>query len=146
MKANQRHFPPRANARKMFHPIALVASLALLWGLGYRSTAQTASQTPKPAKAPAGDIEKGRKVFIKDGCYECHGTEAQGGGYTGPRLAPPASPLALLTSQVRRPASEMPPFTKEVLSDQELIDIYAFLQSIPDPPAVETIPILKSPK
>jgi mono/diheme cytochrome c family protein len=111
-----------------------------------QSTEQAAPQSSNSAKTPGGDVDRGRKVFMKDGCYQCHGTEAQGGGYTGPRLAPPAAPLAVLTSQVRRPASEMPPFTKAVLSDQELMDIYAFLQSIPAPPAVEAIPILSSSK
>jgi hypothetical protein len=36
----------------------------------------------------------------------------------------------------------MPPFTVKVMSDQELADVYAFLQARPRPPAVESIPLL----
>jgi hypothetical protein len=36
----------------------------------------------------------------------------------------------------------MPPYTAKVVSDQELADIYAFLVTIPAPPAANTIPIL----
>jgi ubiquinol-cytochrome c reductase cytochrome c subunit len=98
------------------------------------------------AKPPQGDVEKGRTLYIKYGCYQCHGTEAQGGGYTGPRLAPPADTLAVLLSQVRNPINEMPPFTTKVLSEDELLNIYAFLQSIPPPPDVHTISILGASK
>src|SRR5437879_4603278 len=41
--------------------------------------------------APSGNAEKGKRLFLKNGCYECRGTMGQGG--TGPRLAP--RPLAL---------------------------------------------------
>ena len=34
------------------------------------------------------------------------------------------------------------PYTKRVVTDQELADIYAYLQSIPQPPPAKSIPIL----
>jgi hypothetical protein len=37
----------------------------------------------------------------------------------------------------------MPPYTAKVLSDQDLADIYAYLMSIPPPPAIDSIPLLK---
>jgi hypothetical protein len=37
----------------------------------------------------------------------------------------------------------MPPYTTKVLSDSDLANIYAFLQSRPTPPPVESIPLLK---
>jgi len=37
----------------------------------------------------------------------------------------------------------MPPYTAKVVTDQELADIYAFLLSMPAPPAVDSVPILK---
>jgi mono/diheme cytochrome c family protein len=40
------------------------------------------------------------------------------------------------------PTGQMPPYTVKVVSDQELADIYAFVLTIPPPPAVNTIPIL----
>jgi cytochrome c1 len=36
----------------------------------------------------------------------------------------------------------MPPYTAKVLSDQDLADIYAFLQGRARPPALNTIPLL----
>jgi len=38
----------------------------------------------------------------------------------------------------------MPPYTVKVVSDKELADIYAFLQSISQPPAVKSIPLLNN--
>jgi mono/diheme cytochrome c family protein len=138
MKTKRRHFLQPVSVGGMLCSTTGVLSLAMLLMM----TAQAAPQASKSAEPPRGDVEQGRKLYIKYGCYECHGTEAQGGGYTGPRLAPPAEPLEVLFSQVRDPVNDMPPFTKKVLSDHELLDIYAFLQSIPNPPAVNTIPIL----
>jgi cytochrome c1 len=36
----------------------------------------------------------------------------------------------------------MPPYTAKVVSDQDLADIYAFLQSVKQPPPVKDIPLL----
>ena len=38
----------------------------------------------------------------------------------------------------------MPPYTARIATDQELADIYAFLLTIPAPPAVNTIPMLNN--
>jgi hypothetical protein len=43
---------------------------------------------------------------------------------------------------VRTTSGDMPPYTQKVLSDQELIDIYAHLQSVPKSPDYKTIPLL----
>ena len=91
----------------------------------------------------SGNAENGKKLFVKYGCYECHGREAQGGGISGPRLAPNPDPLSVILTYVRHPLGEMPPFTEKVVSDKELADIYAFLKSQPQPPPVNSIPILK---
>jgi mono/diheme cytochrome c family protein len=37
----------------------------------------------------------------------------------------------------------MPPYTAKVVSDQQAADIFAYLQSLPKPPAVENVPLLK---
>jgi len=36
----------------------------------------------------------------------------------------------------------MPPYTAKVLSDKDLADIYAFLQSVAKPPDTKSIPLL----
>jgi len=93
--------------------------------------------------APAGNADNGRKIFGGYGCYECHGYVAQGGG-AGPRLAPRPIAFAAFSRYVRRPTAQMPPYTNKVVSEKELADIYAFLQSIPDPPSAKSIPQLNN--
>ena len=90
--------------------------------------------------APAGNAQNGKKIFSSYGCYQCHGFEAQGGA--GARLAPRPIAFAAFSKYVRQPTGEMPPYTSKVVSDKELADIYAFLQSIPQPPPVNSIPLL----
>jgi len=100
------------------------------------------SAQARPPAAPAGDAENGKKIFTSYGCYQCHNYAAHGGG-AGPRLAPKPISFQAFTRQVRKPANEMPPYTAKVVSDKELADIYAFLLTIPEPPAPGSIPILK---
>ena len=104
------------------------------------------AQTPAPRPnnaAPAGNAANGKKIFAAYGCYQCHGYEGQGGA--GARLAP-RPPLAFpaFVSYVRAPKDQMPPYTSKVVTDQELADIYAFLLTIPAPPAVSSIPQLSN--
>ena len=44
---------------------------------------------------------------------------------------------------MRNTSGVMPPYTVNVLSEQELQDIYAFLQAIPAPPDRSTILLLQ---
>ncbi|MBI2150900.1 MAG: cytochrome c [Acidobacteria bacterium] len=96
-----------------------------------------------PAPAPRGNAENGKALFTKIGCYECHGLAAQGAAATGPRLAPNPVAYARFLSYIRKPTGEMPPYTAKVVTDQQAADIYAFLQSVPRPPAVQDIPLLR---
>ena len=101
-----------------------------------------AAQTPKAGQAPAGNKENGRKIFASYGCYQCHGREGQGGLGTGPKLGPRPIVFAAFSMYVRQPTGQMPPYTSKVVSDQDLADMYAFLQSLPAPPSPKTIPLL----
>ncbi len=94
--------------------------------------------------APAGNVDSGKRLFVSAGCALCHNGEGQGGG-PGPRLAPNPNMLAfkVFVQRARVPVNSMPPYTTKVLSDQQLADIYAFLQTIPRPPDVSTIPLLR---
>lgn len=98
---------------------------------------------PAAAAAPAGNAETGRKLFTSYGCYQCHGYEAQGSSATGPRLGPRPMPFAGFSKYIRQPTGQMPPYTIKVVSDADLAHIYAFLQALPAPPAVQSIPLLK---
>src|SRR5467141_2978488 len=91
----------------------------------------------------AADAQNGKRIFITYGCYQCHGREAQGGA-AGPRLGPRPIAFAAFSLFVRQPAGQMPPYTRKVTSDSELVDIYAFLQSLPPPPPVKSVPLLNN--
>ena len=91
--------------------------------------------------APKGRIEAGGVLFKKVGCYQCHSNEAQG-GLSGPRIGPNVVSFIRFSQYVRNPAGDMPPYTSKVLSDQDVADIYAWVQARPRPPAVSTIPQL----
>ncbi len=96
------------------------------------AAALTALVAPALAQtAPHGDAVNGKRVYMVDGCYQCHGTVGQGSRPTGPHLAPNPVPYEGFAAQVRHPANIMPPYTSVVLSDQELADIYAYLLTIP---------------
>ena len=98
------------------------------------------SQTPADS-TPAGNAENGKKLYAQYGCYQCHGYAAQGG--VGPRLAPRPLAFAAFSKYLRQPSGEMPPYTIKVLSNSQLADVYAFLRSVPQPPPVDSIPLLK---
>ncbi|MBV8844403.1 MAG: cytochrome c [Bryobacterales bacterium] len=94
------------------------------------------------AQSPqAGNAENGKKLFVKFGCYTCHGYQGQGGA-AGAKLAPKPIATAALIAYVRHPSGSMPPFTAKVVSDAELTDIHAFLASVPSPPVAKDIPLL----
>jgi mono/diheme cytochrome c family protein len=87
------------------------------------------------------NVNAGAALYKKNGCYECHVNDAQGGPQ-GPRLGPNPIPLPRFVAYVRNPSGDMPPFTAKVISDDDLSKIFAFLQSRPAPPPVKDIPLL----
>ncbi len=110
----------------------------------------SAPQQPAPERGPQGpapqvstdpNVNAGAALYKKNGCYECHVNDAQGGPQ-GPRLGPNPIPLPRFVAYVRNPGGDMPPFTAKVISDDDLSKIYAFLQSRPTPPPVKDIPLL----
>jgi len=107
------------------------------------SATQGQTAPPSTAAAPAGNAETGRKLFVSDGCYQCHGYEAQGSTATGPRLGPRPISFAAFSRYVRQPTGQMPPYTTKVVSDADLANIHAYLQSRPTPPPVQSIPLLQ---
>ena len=139
--------------KRSIYVVMAIATLVALLVVSARSVAvaqaraevgaQSASASQKADNAPAGNAKNGKSVYTADGCYECHGREAQGGAGTGPKLGPSPLPYSVFAFQVRSPRDQMPPYTSKVLSDAELADIYAFVQSVPQPPKADSIPQLK---
>jgi ubiquinol-cytochrome c reductase cytochrome c subunit len=107
----------------------LATALALSSGIAFAQT------------APAGDAPRGKKIYVSDGCYACHGYQGQGSN-AGSRLAPNPMPFAAFAHQLRNPRARMPAYSPIVMSDQDLADIYAFLMTIPRAKTVAEIPLL----
>ena len=89
----------------------------------------------------AASAEKGKVAFLKNGCWQCHGERGQG-GVTGFKLAPDPIPYETLQNFVRTTNRNMPPYREEILSNDDLADIYAYLQSIPKGQDAKSIPLL----
>jgi ubiquinol-cytochrome c reductase cytochrome c subunit len=89
----------------------------------------------------AASAEKGKAAYVQHGCWQCHGFQGQG-GVTGPKLAPDPLPIEAFTAFVRTTDRAMPPYKESVLSNEELADIHAWLQSIPKPADYKSIPLL----
>src|SRR2546421_11814122 len=94
-----------------------------------------------PFAAAAADAQKGKVAYEKNGCWQCHGYQGQGGA-AGKTLAPKPMPLDAFTVFVRNSNGPMPPYAKEILTDAELADIHAYLSTIPAPKDYKTIPLL----
>jgi mono/diheme cytochrome c family protein len=91
----------------------------------------TQAQAPaaKSGDASAATIASGKRVFESAGCAACHG--AQGQGTTlAPQISPPPMALAAVIAYVRQPTGKMPPIPASTASDQQLADVYAYLQSV----------------
>lgn len=92
--------------------------------------------------APKGDAEAGKKVFLADGCYECHGRVGEGGAFLSPApvLAKTKLPFEAFKGQLRNPSNDMPPYPQNELSDQQVADIFAYLQSLTGPKPADDLP------
>ena len=110
------------------------ASLVMLTcSLGLQAQAQT----------DVAAAEKGKAAFVKNGCWQCHGFLGQGGS-AGAKLAPDPKPFEFISVFVRYSNGPMPPYTENVLSNEDLANIYAYLKSIPKGLDYKSIPLLNN--
>jgi ubiquinol-cytochrome c reductase cytochrome c subunit len=91
----------------------------------------------------AGDAARGKIAFMKNGCYECHGTQGQGNLSAGPPLTPHPIPYANFITYIRAPKQDMPPYSARILPENVAQDIHAYLMSIPAGPRPDAIALLK---
>jgi mono/diheme cytochrome c family protein len=104
--------------------------------------ALTLLSLPVLAQTSAGNAQNGKRLFLKNGCYECHGYGGQGGA-AGARLAQTKLTLPTFTAYVRNPApGGMPPYRPKIMTDQELADVFAYIKTFPEPPPLGSIPLL----
>ncbi|MGI9258955.1 MAG: c-type cytochrome [Gammaproteobacteria bacterium] len=93
-------------------------------------------------RLPVGNAERGATLYQRNGCYQCHANEGQGGAQ-GPRLGPNPITLTRFTWYSRHPGRGMPPYAEAVMSDQDFADVHAFLAARPLPPPLEDLPELQ---
>jgi ubiquinol-cytochrome c reductase cytochrome c subunit len=92
------------------------------------------------AGALAASAEEGKIAFVKNGCWQCHGFQGQGG--PGLKLAPDPKPLEFMAVFVRHTKGAMPPYSEKILSNEDLANIHAYLLSLPKSPDAKNIPLL----
>jgi len=98
------------------------------------------------AQGNASDVERGRQLFMKNGCYSCHGTVGQGGERSaGPRIASLALPPDAFKALLRNPPEAMPRFDERYVSDADLEAIHRYLSSLPKSSAKQ-ITLLQPPR
>ena len=124
---------------KTFGKIAVAA--AAVAAIGAAAFAAARAQD-----APRGDAANGKRLYLADGCFTCHGRSGQGGAYNTPApiLAHSAVPFDGFKGQIRNPINDMPAFLTAILSDKDIADIYAFVESLPGPRSPKDFPILNN--
>jgi mono/diheme cytochrome c family protein len=121
---------------RMISSLAAMAALVALSGV--------CAAAARAEDAPTGDPVNGKRLYLADGCFECHGRAGQGGNfnYQTPALAQIALPVESFTAFLREAPNDMPSFSADVLPDKDAADIHAFLQSLPGPRPAKDIPLL----
>jgi mono/diheme cytochrome c family protein len=90
----------------------------------------------------AGDPENGKRLFLADGCWQCHNYNGSG-GRQGARLAQTKLTTQGFITYIRKPRT-MPAYSAKVLSDKDATDIWAYIRTFPDPPPLSSIAILNN--
>ena len=81
----------------------------------------------QPAADAKGDAQAGQAAYTKN-CAACHGASAEGG--LGPKLAGTKLAVSAVSSKVRAGAApRMPAFDAAKVSDQDIANIHAWLQT-----------------
>jgi mono/diheme cytochrome c family protein len=94
--------------------------------------------------ATPGDAVNGKRLYLADGCFECHGRNGQGGAfnYPAPALVGMEVPVEAFVAFLRNAPNDMPSYDVSVLPDKDAADIYVFLQTLPGRKPAEEIPLL----
>jgi Cytochrome C oxidase, cbb3-type, subunit III len=81
-----------------------------------------------PSLAESGDLlSDGQTLYFGLGCGGCHGISGQG-GVVGPELVGEVGSLGGFIEDVREGPRGMPGYAEEILSDEQLAKIHAFLK------------------
>ena len=104
------------------------------------------------AQDGSGDAESGEQLFYSFACYSCHGYGGTGRTPLSSETSGILSSEALFLTYLRlradqnpvNPNNSMPNYDASTLSDEQALDIYAYLVSLDDdPPAVADNPLMQ---
>lgn len=112
-------------------PGAITKNLTIQWVAKptFKDDLQPDEKLVKPAvkaimKLP-GDPGKGQAVF-QSTCSNCHDLKAK---KVGPSMVDAAADMNYVAQSVRTGSSAMPFFSKDILNDQQIADVIAYIQS-----------------
>ena len=105
----------------------IVLSAAILLSPG---GARTSDQSNAQLTAPYETTDPGQRLYVRQGCYQCHGLVGQGSILSGPPLSPLRLDDASFRRYVRNPKGAMPPYTARILSEADLGRIERFIRSL----------------
>jgi cytochrome b subunit of formate dehydrogenase/cytochrome c553 len=142
--------PPRETIlqrRRYFIPYATLMTVIMVGLLIRFVTLETTAITTVPRVVTQEDLDAPLQVSASDGdaqagavlwpelrCGECHGTDARGAeGPLNISLANTSLDFESFVRQVRRGPADMPAVRSSELSDQQLADLYTWLQTLEDP-------------
>jgi cytochrome c len=101
----------------------------------------------------SGDAEQGKQLYYDQACYSCHGYQGIGrqnltNDVSG-IMSSEAVYLIFLRGRIDMnplfPTQSMPNYPADSLSDDDALDIYAYIRTFrDDPPEVDDIPALRS--
>ena len=123
------------------------AALPAVFALAFFCTGAQAQAvtTPVAPRGAADAVERGRQLYMDNGCFSCHGTVGQGGERSaGPKLAPDTFPFEAFRALVRTPRGGMPRMDLKHISEEQLRDMHGYLASIAKGPAAKDIPMLRA--
>ena len=123
--------------------VTLLALCAAGAGLPLWAAAQAVT-SPVVSPGAADDVERGRQLYMANGCFSCHGTVGQGGERSGaPKLAPDTYPFEAFRVLVRTPREAMPRFDVKFVSEEQLQLMHRYLSSVPRGAAAKDIAALQ---
>lgn len=116
--------------------LVLPAAALLLVSVSGVAIGQKKPKKPAPAASNAALVKAGKAVYDKIVCSACHAINGKG-GKGGPDLSKIGAghDAAFLTRQIRdpkknNPASTMPAYDKDAISDADLKALVAYLRSL----------------
>lgn len=111
----------------------IVAVFVLVLPLAHAGTRAAQNDAVAPVASPAGNIKAGKVYWEETAwCRNCHGTVGEGA--FAPTLSGRKLPYERFRRYVRNPIGRMPSYIDSDMTDQDIADVVAYLDSLPVAP------------